>query len=70
MKDTCKMYDALNSKYVCLHFTYCGIALPSFVRTLKNKCVARWRCICLLPPMCLDDPSCANISTLLASFSS
>ena len=43
----------IESQYVCLHFTYCGIALPSFVRTLKNKCVARWRCMCLLPPKCL-----------------
>ena len=48
------MDDALNSKFVCLHFKYCGIALPRFVRTLKNKCVARWRCLCLPPPMFLQ----------------
>ena len=53
LKDTSKMDDGPNSKCACLHFAYCGIALPSFVTTLKNKCVARWRCNCLLPTKCL-----------------
>ena len=65
LKDTSKMDDAPNSKCVCLHFTYCGIALPSFVRTLKNKCVVRWRCICL-PPLCAF--MCKHLSSRLLAF--